>query len=134
MATGNCGRVCDDEREAHSSRPFVTSARQPRDLCRQPFGGGAGSGGGGCSSVGSVSDIAGSGSSEGIVSVVSAGDAVSSGGGAGSSTAGEGEPVWAAGSSLFAPQPARSAEPNASTISVLIKFMSVPLVSLHPFE
>src|SRR5688572_14131030 len=134
MATGNSGRVRDGERKAHSSRPFVTLAWQPRDLCRQPFGGGAGSGGGGCSSVGSVSDIAGSGSSEGIVSVVSAGDAVSSGGGAGSSTAGEGVPVWAADSSLFAPQPARSTEPNASAMSVLSIFITLPLVSLHTLE
>ena len=44
--------------------------------------------------------------------------------GAAGSTAGEGVPVSAVDSSLFAPQPAKSTEPNAITESVLSMFIS----------
>jgi hypothetical protein len=87
-----------------------------------PFGGGGGSDGGGCWLGGSESDIEGSGSSGGNVSVESAGVAVSSGSGTGASTAGAG-PVSAAGSFWLAPQPARITEPKASTESVLSVFI-----------
>jgi hypothetical protein len=132
----NIGEHARDGWAGRTSLPAqsIRPAREQRDLCGQPFGGGDGSVGGGCSSVGNVSDIAGSDSSEGNVSVVSAGYVVSSGGGADDSTAGEGVPVSAADSSLLAPQPASSTEPNASTVSVLSMFMCFPLVSLHRHE
>src|SRR4029453_12360824 len=113
------------------AQPF-RPAREKRALRGQPFPGGAG--GGGFLSVGSESDIAGSASSEGIVSVVSAGDTESSGGGAGVSTAGGGASVWAADLVLCAPQPASNTEPNASTAKVLSVFISLPLDFLRRLE